>query len=65
MNKGDAILLLDLRPEMTVSQLVDALMTDFERTKLTAAEFEIPGTDGVNQFVLHFEISLRPIKTTH
>jgi hypothetical protein len=62
--RKDVFLQLALHPKMTLSQLVNVLMSDFEKTKLPQAEFDIPGADGMKQFVLHFEISLRPMDTT-
>jgi hypothetical protein len=58
---ADKFIDLPLRPSMTVGELCEVMMNDFEKTGLNSAEFEIPGTDGANQFVLHFEISLRPV----
>jgi len=57
---NDAFLVLDLRPDMTIAQLCDLLMDDFEKTGLKCAEFDIPGidVDGKKSFLLNFEIKL-------
>lgn len=52
---------LNLRPDMTIEQLCTLLLQDFEKTGLKAAEFDIPGTDGVQSFLLNFNIKLIPI----
>lgn len=57
----DVFLNLPLTPGMTIDQLCEILMRDFDKTGLPNAEFDIPGIDGKKQFLLHFEIKLIPI----
>lgn len=48
---------LELRPDMTIEQLCAMLCINFEKTGSRVADFDIPGADGHQQFLLNFKIN--------
>lgn len=57
---------LKLDPRMQIGQLMAKIVSDFYATGLTQSEFDVPGMDmqSGQQFLLHFEVSLRKIDNT-